>query len=187
MFVTDVEVIVDFGRGIKGDRTARVDTKYKTMDLKVRPVVAPLPEGSELRLKGVTLDPSLRDPVVIGHQFTDITQWELKVGGGVFLLPTEEERFRRMGGRHGKAFAFSSEEIGCVNPKIMEPIVILTVPHVSWNLKPIPVPRAYIPKLTELLKQKVEMGILEPSRAPYSNRWFTVLKKNDTLRFIQDL
>ena len=31
------------------------------------------------------------------------------------------------------------------------------------------------------------MGILEPSSAPYSNRWFTVPKKNGTLRFIQDL
>ena len=35
--------------------------------------------------------------------------------------------------------------------------------------------------LMELLKQKVELGILEP------NWWFTVPKKNDTLRFIQDL
>ena len=39
----------------------------------------------------------------------------------------------------------------------------------------------------KLLKQKVEMGILEPSSAPYSNRWFKVPKKNGTLRFIQDL
>ena len=31
------------------------------------------------------------------------------------------------------------------------------------------------------------MGILEPSNAPYSNRWFTVPKKNGSLRFIQDL
>ena len=30
-------------------------------------------------------------------------------------------------------------------------------------------------------------GILEPSSAPYSNRWFTEPKKNGTLRFIQDL
>jgi hypothetical protein len=41
--------------------------------------------------------------------------------------------------------------------------------------------------LIELLKEKVEMGILEPSNAPYSNRWFTVPKKNGSLRFIQDL
>ena len=90
-------------------------------------------------------------------------------------------------GRHGKAFAFSPEEIGCVDPTVVEPMVIFTVPHVPWSLKPIPVPRAHIPKLKELLKQKVDMGILEPSSAPYSNQWFTVPKKNGSLRFIQDL
>ena len=42
------EVIADFGRGLELDRTTRVDTKYKTVDQKVRPVAAPLPEGSEL-------------------------------------------------------------------------------------------------------------------------------------------
>ena len=31
------------------------------------------------------------------------------------------------------------------------------------------------------------MGILEPSIAPYSNRWFTVPKKSGALRFIQDM
>ena len=41
------EVIADFGRGLETDRTARVSTKYKTVDRKVRPVAAPLPEGSE--------------------------------------------------------------------------------------------------------------------------------------------
>ena len=119
--------------------------------------------------------------------FTDITLRELKIGGGGFLLPAEEDWFRRMLERHEKAFAFSLEEIGCVDPTIVEPMVIFTVLHVPWNLKPILVPRAHIPKLIELMKQKVEMGILEPSSVPYSNRWFTVPKKNDTLRFIQDL
>jgi hypothetical protein len=66
-------------------------------------------------------------------------------------------------------------------------MVIFTVPHIPWNLKRIPVPRAHLPKLIELLKEKVAMGILKPSNAPYSNRWFTVPKKNGSLRFIQDL
>ena len=65
--------------------------------------------------------------------------------------------------------------------------MIFTVPHVPWNLKPIPVPIAHLSKLIELLKEKVSMGISEPSNAPYSNRWFTVPKKNGSLRFIQDL
>ena len=89
--------------------------------------------------------------------------------------------------RHGKAFAFSPEEIGCVDAAVMEPMVIFTVPHVPWNLELIPVPRAHIPKLMEMLKQKVDMGILKPSSAPYSNRWYTMPMKNGTLPFIQDL
>jgi hypothetical protein len=89
--------------------------------------------------------------------------------------------------QHGKAFAFSTQEIGFVDPKQIEPMVIFTMPHIPWNLKPIPVPRAHLPKLIELLKEKVAMGILEPSNAPNSNRWFTVPKKNGSLRFIQDL
>ena len=102
-------------------------------------------------------------------------------------MPAKEDRFRRMLGRHGKAFAFSPEEIECVDPTVVEPMVIFTIPYVPWNLKPIPVPRAHITKLIELVKQKVELGILEPLSAPYSNRWFTVPKKNGTLHFIQDL
>ena len=65
--------------------------------------------------------------------------------------------------------------------------MIFTIDHVPWNLKPIPVLRAHIPKVIDLLKEKVAMGILEPSNTPYSNRWFTVPKKNGSLRFIQDL
>ena len=71
-------------------------------------------------MKGVATDPSLRDPVGIGHRFTDETLRELKISGGGFLLPAEEDRFRRMLERHGKAFTFTPEEIGCVNPAIVE-------------------------------------------------------------------
>ncbi|KAL3676426.1 hypothetical protein R1sor_026374 [Riccia sorocarpa] len=49
------------------------------------------------------------------------------------------------------------------------------------------VPRALLPKLIDLLKEKMAMGILESSMAPYSSRWFTVPKKTGALRFIQDL
>ena len=102
-------------------------------------------------------------------------------------LSKEESKFRKMLERYGKAFVFSPQEIGCVHPTLVEPMVIFTITHVPWNLKPIPIPRAHIPKLLELLKENIRMGILEPSNAPYSNRWFMVPKKNGALRFIQDL
>ena len=116
-------------------------------------------------MKEVTTDPSLRDPDGIGDRFIDKRLWERKIGGGGFLPPVEEDRFWSMRERHGKAFALLLGEIGCVDSTIVEPMVILTVLYVPSNLKPIPVPRTHIPKLMELLKQKVEMGILEPSSA----------------------
>ena len=73
--------------------------------------------------------------------------------------------FRKMLERHRKAFAFSPQEIECADPRTIEPMVIFTVLHVPWNLKPILVPRAHLSKLIELLKEKVNMGILEPSNA----------------------
>ncbi|KAL3702350.1 hypothetical protein R1sor_020372 [Riccia sorocarpa] len=74
-------------------------------------------------------------------------------------------------------FSFSAEEIGCVDPKVIAPMVIFTLPHVPWDLKPIPVPRAMLPKLIDLLKEKMRMGILEPSMAPYSKPLHALLKK----------
>jgi hypothetical protein len=67
------EVIADFRRGLGLDRAVHVNTKYKTMNRKVRPVATPLPEGSGLRMKEVASYPSLRDPGGIGHRFTDNT------------------------------------------------------------------------------------------------------------------
>lgn len=86
--------------------------------------------------------------------------------------------------KHGTVFGSSPDEIGCVNPNIVEPMVIFNLSHEPWNLKPLFVPRALPPKLVDLLKQKMQMGLLEPFMAPYSNRWFQMPKKSETLRFI---
>ncbi|MCO5576416.1 hypothetical protein L7F22_030226 [Adiantum nelumboides] len=78
-------------------------------------------------------------------------------------------------------------DIGCVDPNVVTPMVIFIVPYMPWSLRPIPIPKAHLPKLLNLLNEKMRMGSLEPSCAPYSNRWFTIPKKNGTLRFIQDM
>jgi hypothetical protein len=92
--------------------------------------------------------------VDIGHAFTDDTREKLRIGAGGFLLQKEEERFREMLEQHGKAFSFTSKEIGCVDPKIVAPMVTFTIDHVPWNLKPIPVSQAHIPQVIDLLKEK---------------------------------
>ena len=89
-------------------------------------------------MKEVAQDPNLRDLREIKHALTKETREKLRVGKYEFLLPEEEVAFREMLERHGKAFAFYPNEIGCTDSKIIEPTVIFTIPHMLWNLKPIP-------------------------------------------------
>jgi hypothetical protein len=66
-------------------KEANVNTKYKIVDRKVKPVVAPLLKDSWERLQNVVKDPNLRDLRGIGHIFTKESREKLKVGGGDFL------------------------------------------------------------------------------------------------------
>ena len=84
------------------EELVKVNTKYKSVDKKVKPIAIPLLDDSWQRMKEVTKDPSLRDPKGIGHTFTDESRRKLQVGKDDFLLPEEEERFRMMLERHGK-------------------------------------------------------------------------------------
>jgi hypothetical protein len=54
-------------------------------------------------------------------------------------------------------------------------------------LRPIPILKALLPKLIKFLNEKNKMGLFKPSIVPYSNRSFTVPKKNGSLRFIQNM
>ncbi|MCO5606953.1 hypothetical protein L7F22_061144 [Adiantum nelumboides] len=168
-----------------------VETKYKNVAKKVKAVASPLPPNNREKIEQTSLQaslqPSLRNPKIIGHKFTEESFKELQIVCEWFLTQEEKKCFEEMLAKHGKAFAFEPHEIGCVDPSIVAPMVIFTIPHVPWNLRPIPVPKAHLPKLVELLNEKIKMGILEPSCGPYSNRWFTVPKKNTDLCFIQDM
>jgi hypothetical protein len=110
----------------------------------------------------------------------------IKIGRDDFLTESEKKIFQDMFSKHGKAFAASPDEIGCVYSSIVAPMIIFIIPHIPWDLKPNSVPRALLPKLVNLIKEKIHMSILEPSMAPYCNRWFIVPKKSEALRFIQN-
>jgi hypothetical protein len=63
-------VIDNYKRSILMELT-EVNTKYKTVNKKIKPVVIPLTEDSWQKIKEVAEDPSLRDPKKIGHVFTE--------------------------------------------------------------------------------------------------------------------
>ncbi|MCO5591564.1 hypothetical protein L7F22_045551 [Adiantum nelumboides] len=97
----------------------RVETKYKNVAKKVKPVASPLPPNNREKIEQASLQPSLRDPKMIGHKFTEETFKELQIGCEGFLTSEEKKCFEEMLAKHGKAFAFEPHEIGCVDPSIV--------------------------------------------------------------------
>ena len=163
--------------------TVEVETKHKTVDKKVRPAAVPLPEGAEKARETKGRKPD----ALIGTTFTEDKLAGLHIGQGDFLTEAEDSEWRRMIGQYGKAFAYSQAEMGSVNPEIVKDLVLWTIPHQPWSMKPLRVPQAWMPKFLQLLKEKIDAGVLERGYGPYSNRWFCVPKKNGKLRLIQDL
>ena len=104
-------VINDFVRN-----QINVDTKYKTVDRKVKPAAVPLPLKARELIKRAKEEPRLRDSKNTGHVFTEETLQQVKIGGDGLLTEVEEKAFRKMISNYGKAFSFCIEEIGCVNP-----------------------------------------------------------------------
>jgi hypothetical protein len=125
----------------------RVDTKYKTVAKKVRPVALPLPADCEENVKRASIQPNPRDPKMVGHEFTDMELDWLRVEFEDYVMEIEARCFKEMLIYHGEAFAFESHEIGCVDLGVVTPMIIFTVPHIPWNLHPIPIPRAHLPQL----------------------------------------
>ncbi|MCO5580019.1 hypothetical protein L7F22_033885 [Adiantum nelumboides] len=146
------EMLLQLKQGFEEMIEVQVETKYKMIAKKVKPMATPLPEGSNEVIEEASQQPM------------------------------------EMLKKHGKAFAFEPGEMVCVDPNVVAPMVIFTLPHKPWSLRPIPIPKAHLSKLIGLLNEKMRMGSLVQPCVPYTNkRWFTVPKKKGTLRFIQDM
>ena len=61
---------------------ARIKTKYKMVEKKVRPTTTPFLEDSEKIMKEVSTEPILQDPKRIGHKFTKEMIKQLRIVGG---------------------------------------------------------------------------------------------------------
>ena len=84
-------------------------------------------------------------------------------------MDSERICFKEMFSCHGKTVAFELHEIRCIDPNVVAPMIILTILHISWSLRPIPMPKIHLPKLKEMFNKKIKMEILESSITSYSN------------------
>ncbi|MCO5605689.1 hypothetical protein L7F22_059873 [Adiantum nelumboides] len=68
-----------------------VETKYKNVAKKVKPVASPLPPNNREKIEQASLQPSLRNPKMIEHKFTQKSFKELQIGCEGFLTLEEKK------------------------------------------------------------------------------------------------
>mgnify|MGYP001954915308 CR=1 FL=1 len=102
------------------------------------------------------------------------------------LQPREVTLFTHILYNREAALAWNFTECGRIHNDVFPPQRIRTIPHKAWQSKSIPIPRALTDKVIELLRDRVNRGILEESHAAYRNNWFLVKKKDGGLRLIND-
>ena len=171
-------------------------TKYKKVADKVKPVLGNLDEKFRI-IREIKGDPLATLPVLPTHppdfvptgRYTEERKKAMdKLHKGTFLWPEERKLLHHFVGVHNEAFAWDDTERGSFKSEYFPPIVIPTVAHVPWVLKNRPVPPGLYNRICDLIKQKIDAGVYEPSNSSYRSRWFCVLKKDgESLRIVHSL
>ena len=94
----------------------------------------------------------------------------LKLDRLIFWRKMKKNEFYRTLERNGNVFSFYIGELGCIDPSVVPPMTIFTIPHSPWKMKPIPLPKATLSNILEMLKEKEQANIIEPCCSPCSNR-----------------
>lgn len=68
------------------------------------------------------------------------------------------------------AIAFPFEEREMINTDVAPPQEIRTVPHETWQAPGFAISKTLISTLTDMLRERLARGILEPCHGPYSSR-----------------
>ena len=172
----------------------KVFTAYKRVDRKIRPVPGVFPEDAKV-IRQFPEDPLASLVPLPYHppEFQEngrLTLERLKaidLNPDKFLWPEEEKLFNHILQLHQNAFVFEDSQRGTFREDYFSPYIIPVIPHEPWAYPNIPIPPGIRERVIELLKEKIEADVYEPSQSSYRSRWFCVLKKNGKLRLVHDL
>ncbi|KAE8223383.1 hypothetical protein CF319_g3572 [Tilletia indica] len=176
-----------------------VNTKYKTVDKKVRPVATEVNENHAQPLRSPPFDPPLEHtPVHWPTPIWDLPRIETRritaerlalmdFGPDDFLTPQEREALIKVTLYFADVFTFDRSEKGQLKPEYADPYIIKTIPHQPWIGKNIPLPKSKMTEIHEIYKEQLRNGDLEPSDSPYCTPHFFVQKKDGKLRKVVDL
>jgi len=168
--------------------------KYKTVDKKVQPVPATMPE--EFRtICHIPEDPLLMLPPLPTHP-PDFTPGErlmqehldkLDLNSDGFLWPEELKLVIHILKVNKLALAWTEEEKGRFCDKYFAPVKILVIEHVPWADKNLPIPPGLLEEVIKIFQEKLTAGVYEHSNALYCSQWFCVKKKNGAPCIVHNL
>ena len=162
---------------------------------RVKPVATTLPEEFRI-VRKIPSDPLADIPdlptsppdFTPGRRYTQERKEMMPINKTNFLWPEEEKLAHYLVRVQEDAFAWTEEEKGKFSDDYFEPVVIPTVEHIPWMLKNIPIPPGIYNRVIEIIKNKIQTGVYEPSNSSYRSRWFCVKKKDGkSLRIVHDL
>ena len=170
--------------------------RYKPVAKKVRPRNVAMPQELNPPLRPVQWS---RDPYVTPlhkvpprfvptAQITEERIASLNFGPQGWL---EEEEFHLLAEvivQREKVLLFGPDKQGLLKREIGNPYRIPKVLHEPWQIKPIPIPAAICGEMTELVRERLRMGLYEQSCSSYSSPIFAVIKQDKkSLRIVHDL
>jgi hypothetical protein len=123
-----------------------------------------------------------------GSRLTPERLVAMEIGGGTLSREEEELVTETVLFKYEGAIAFDDSHIGLLDPAIEHAIVIQIVPHQPCQQQHLRLPKPMQDAAMVIMKEKLELGLLEPSEGPYRSRYFLVAKKQPgEYRFINDV
>ena len=102
------------------------------------------------------------------------------------LQPRELELLTHILYAREKALAWDFRDMGRIDEAVMPAQLIRTVPHKAWQTANMQIPRALVPKAMDIIRERLQKGVIEESHGAYRNPWFLVQKKDGGLRLINN-
>jgi hypothetical protein len=167
---------------------------YKPVHKRVKPVPATFPQDASVTRR-IPEDPLLSLPeltktppeFVPTERLTVEKLESMKLNEDKFMLPEEEKLFQQVLRLNDKSLAFENSQRGNFSDKYFSPYIIPTVPHIPWAIKNAPIPAGIRDQVIEMLKDKIDTGVMELCQSAYRSHWFCVMKKNGKLRMVFNL
>src|SRR5713226_4601894 len=170
--------------------------KYKPVALKVRPVLADLPEKYRITRNIIgdpltsllTLTPT-PPPFMSTGRYTEIQRDIIdKAHSSEFLWPSERELMHHFMCLQNEGFAWNDSQRGRFREDFFPPVTMPVISHKPWVLRNMPIPPGIYDEVCRIIRAKIDAGVYERSNSSYRSRWFTVVKKDGTnLRIVHSL